>query len=56
MKAAETGDNLSSLINEAVRQALTEDHEDLEAIDARAQEPVRPFEDFLGELSRDGLL
>jgi len=56
LKAAETGGNLSGLINEAVRQSLAEDHVDLEAVDARAKEPARPFEDFLGELSRDGLL
>ena len=56
LKAAETGENLSGLVNEAIRQALTEDLEDLEAISARAGEPTRPFEDFLGELSQDGLI
>ena len=56
LKAAETGENLSGLINSAIREALAEDLEDLEAIDARAAEPSRRFEDFLAELSKNGRL
>ncbi len=56
LKALETGENLSKIINDAVKLALAEDAEDLEAIDMRATEPSRPFEDFLKELSKDGLL
>lgn len=56
LKAAETGTRISSLINDAVRQLLSEDAEDLEALRAREREPSRPFEDFLAELTHDGRL
>jgi predicted transcriptional regulator len=56
LKAAETGARVSTLINDAVRQLLSEDAEDLAAIRERRREPSRPFEEFLAELRRDGLL
>lgn len=56
LKAAETGTRVSTLINDAVRQLLSEDAEDLAALREREGEPSRPFEEFLAELSRDGLL
>ncbi|MBN1961455.1 MAG: ribbon-helix-helix protein, CopG family [Deltaproteobacteria bacterium] len=56
LKAAETGANISGLINDAVRQLLTEDLGDLTVVTERAKEPTRAFEDFLGELARDGLI
>ena len=56
LKAAETGANISALVNEAIRAALVEDLEDADALDARADEPSRPFEDFLRELSDDSAL
>lgn len=56
IKAATTDQSLSGLINEAVRFALLEDAIDLEAFEARAKEPSRPFEKVLARLKRDGLL
>jgi len=56
LKAAETERNMSALVNDAVRVMLAEDLEDLRAIDERAVEPSRPFEDFLEEISDGGLL
>jgi hypothetical protein len=56
LKAAEMGMNVSALVNEAIRAALIEDLEDADALDLRADEPSRPFEDFLRELSDDGAL
>jgi hypothetical protein len=41
---------ISDLVNDAVRQALAEDADDLGAIEARKKEPTRSFEAFLGSL------
>jgi hypothetical protein len=56
LKAAETDCSLSELVNAAVRSALAEDAEDLEAIDHRISEPDLPFEDVVRELKRSGKL
>ena len=56
LKAAETEQSYSALVNEALRQSLAEDAEDLAAIEARAKEPSIPFEDFVKDLKRRGKL
>ncbi len=56
LKAAETDRSLSELVNEAVRQALAEDAEDLEAFEQRAAEPHLPFESVVRDLKRRGKL
>jgi len=56
LKAAETDQTLSELINRAVQAALAEDLEDLEALRKRGKEPARKFEDFLKELKSAGEL
>ncbi|MFO1492203.1 MAG: CopG family transcriptional regulator [Kiritimatiellia bacterium] len=47
IKAVETENSVSDLINEAIRVSLLEDAEDLAACDARLKEPSLDFEDFL---------
>jgi hypothetical protein len=54
LKSAETETTISDLVNDAVRQALAEDADDLAAIEARKGEPTRSFEAFLGSLRRSG--
>lgn len=54
LKAAATHRSLSALVNDAVRQALTEDQEDLAAFDEREAEPTVTYEDFLNDLKADG--
>ena len=56
VKAAHTERSLSQLVNAAVRQALTEDAQDLAAFDERAKEPSLSFEDVLKDLMRRGKL
>jgi predicted transcriptional regulator len=56
LKAAETERPYSALVNEAVRQSLGEDANDLAAIEARAKEPSMPFEEFVKDLKRRGKL
>lgn len=54
IKAAETDHSISDLVNEAIRQSLTEDMGDLDAFKERAEEPNLAFEDVLKELKRSG--
>ena len=56
MKAAETDQTLSNLVNAAVRRSLAEDADDLAAFRTRAQERSRRFEDVLKDLKRRGKL
>jgi plasmid stability protein len=54
LKAAETDRSLSELVNDAVRQSLAEDFEDLAAFAGRVREPDLPFEAVVKALKRDG--
>jgi plasmid stability protein len=56
VKAAETDQSISDLVNFAVRQTLTEDAEDLAAYRTRAKEPSLDFESVLKDLRRRGKL
>ena len=56
VKAAETENSLSDLVNAAVRQSLSEDAGDLAIFETRAREPVMAFEDVLKDLKRRGKL
>jgi hypothetical protein len=54
LKAAETDQSVSELVNRAVKLTLAEDVEDLAAFEARAHEPSLPFEDVLKDLRQRG--
>lgn len=54
LKAAETDRSMSELVNDAVRQSLAEDAEDLAAFEERAREPSLLFEDVLKDLKKRG--
>jgi predicted transcriptional regulator len=54
LKAAHTRRSLSHLVNEAVRQALQEDQEDLAAFEERVNEPLISYEELLKDLKRHG--
>ena len=56
VKAAETDQSISDLVNDAVRQKLAEDAEDLAAYRERAKEPSLDFEKVLKDLRRRGKL
>ena len=47
---------MSDLVNDAVRQALREDQEDLAAFDERAAEPTMTYEELLNDLKAHGKL
>lgn len=55
-KAAETDKSISDLVNDAVRQSLADDAEDLAAFSNRVSEPDLPFEDVVKDLRKRGKL
>ncbi len=56
LKAVETDQSMSDLVNEAIRQSLAEDAEDLAAFDERKKEPNLGFETVVKKLRRSGWL
>ncbi len=54
IKAVETSRSMSDLVNEAIKEALSEDAEDLEAFEQRAHEPVISYEQMIKRLKKDG--
>lgn len=56
LKAAQSRRSMSDILNEALRQALREDEEDLAAVRTRAQERPLSYEEFLSKLKADGTL
>ena len=56
LKAVETSTSVSELINNAVREALAEDAEDLAAFEERGSEPLIGYEELVKRLKKDGRL
>ena len=54
LKAVETSRSVSDLVNEAVREALSEDAEDLLAFEERADEKLISYEEMVKRLKKDG--
>ena len=54
LKAVETSRSVSELVNEAVRQALSDDAEDLFAFEERAGETLISYEEMVKRLKKDG--
>jgi len=54
LKALETSRSMSEIINEAVREALGEDAEDLASFEERADEPLISYEQMVKRLKKDG--
>ena len=54
LKAVETSRSVSDLVNEAVRDALSEDAEDLLAFEDRANENLISYEEMVKRLKKDG--
>lgn len=56
LKAVETSRSVSDLVNEAVKEALAEDAEDLAAFDERVGEPLVSYDEMVKRLKKDGRL
>lgn len=54
VKAAHTERSMSELVNDAVREALREDEEDLKTFADRAAEPTMSYEALLADLKAHG--
>ena len=54
LKAIETSTSVSKLINNAVREAITEDIEDLKIFEERKKESLITFNEMLKRLKRKG--
>jgi len=56
IKSAQIERSMSDIINDAVRNSLAEDYEDLQAIEERQNEPNVDFKDILKDLKDSGKL
>jgi hypothetical protein len=56
LKSAVSERSISEMVNDAVRESLAEDAEDLSAFDERTGEPTIDFEDFVKKMKRSGKL
>ena len=56
LQSVETSRSVSDLLNDAVRDELAADAEDLGLFDKRAKEPAVEFETFVKGLKHDGIL
>ncbi len=54
IRAAEISSSVSDLVNEAVKNSMAEDLEDLSSFRERESEPAVDFESFLKKLKRNG--
>ncbi len=54
LKAVETSRSVSDLVNEAVRESLAEDAEDLAAFEERVSEPLISYDAMVKKLKKDG--
>ncbi len=54
IKSIETSRSLSEIVNSAVRNALAEDAEDIEAFEERADESLISYAEMVKRLKKDG--
>ena len=54
LKSIETSKSISELVNTAVKEALAEDAEDIEAFEERSDEPLISFAEMVKRLRNDG--
>ncbi len=54
LKSIETSKSISELVNTAVKDALSEDADDISAFEERANEPLISFSEMVKRLKKDG--
>ncbi len=54
LKAVETSQSLSKLVNDAIKESLAEDAEDIAAFEERIREPLISYETMIKRLKKDG--
>jgi plasmid stability protein len=56
IRAAESGESVSAVVEDAIKEQILEDLDDLQAVKKREGESSIDFKDFVKELKADGLL
>ena len=56
LKATETNQSMSKLVNDALKASLQEDLEDLKSWGERKDEETYGYEEFVGLLKKDGII
>jgi Arc/MetJ family transcription regulator len=54
LKAITVSRSLSELVNDAVREALAEDADDITAFEERGKEPLISYDEMVKRLKKDG--
>ena len=54
LKAVETSRSMTELVNQAVRESLSDDAVDLTAFDKRKREPLVSYDEMVKRLKKDG--
>ncbi len=54
LKAAAISRSISGLVNDAVKDSLAEDFEDITAFEERGKEPLISYDEMLKRLKKDG--
>jgi len=54
LKAVETSRSISELVNNAIREALAEDAEDIATFEERSREPLISYDEMIKRLKKDG--
>ena len=54
LKAVETSRSVSAIVNEAVKEAIAEDAEDISFFNERADEPLISYDEMVKRLKKDG--
>jgi hypothetical protein len=56
MRAAETDESISRLVEDAVKYQILEDFEDIEDAEKREKESTHSFDDLVAQFKAEGLL
>lgn len=56
LKSIETSKSISAIVNQAVKEALSEDAEDIAVFEERAGESLISFSEMLKRLKKDGAI
>lgn len=56
IRAAESGETVSAVVEDAIKEQILEDLNDLQTVKERENEPAIDFKKFVKELKADGLL
>jgi hypothetical protein len=54
LKAVETDQSISRLVNDAIKESLAEDADDIEVLELRAKEPLVSYDAMIKRLKKDG--